>query len=58
MSWPYNLTACIRVSNSFSFFSEQFDVVHLHLVVDLFLYVLFIGAFPDDMTEWYHRYYK
>ena len=36
ISWLYILTAFIRVSDSFSIYSKQFDVVCVHLVVNLF----------------------
>ena len=36
------LTACIKVSNSFSFFRKKFAVVHVYYVDDFFLAILLL----------------
>ena len=50
----YILTVCFRVSIFFSFFGKQFDVVHVHQLVDLFLrFTELVSdcAFPKDVVE-------
>ena len=60
-SWLYILTACIRVSNSFSFFATQFDIVHVHSVIDLFQWFSkFLSGcvISEYVVGWHHCYYE
>ena len=49
----YILTAGIRVSNSFFIFDKQFDIVHVHWVVNLFLWFMkFIVPLRISLSMW------
>ena len=54
ISWQFIITACIRVSIFLFLFWKQFDVVHVHKVVDLFLrFTEFVITceFPKNVVE-------
>ena len=53
---------CLVLNRQFFFiYCKQFDVIHAHQVVDLFLQLskfLVSSAFLQYMIEWHHRNYK
>ena len=55
------ILSLLKVFQFFFVFGKQFDVVHVHQVVDLFLrFSEFVSGcvFLNDMVEWHHNYHK
>ena len=60
MCWLYILTACMRVSYSFSSLANSL-MMSMDIVIDLFLkFSKFESAraFPEHVIEWHHRHQK
>ena len=61
ISWLYILTVCIRVPISFSFLANSLlSSMYIGWVIFFLRFVKFLStcAFPMDVIQWHHYYYK